>query len=169
MTQLDLEEQALVGADAAGESPDESVVLGAQPPAGEVRERIGIEASSAWVPSSTILPPSITKMRSAASPVASRWAMTSVVRPCISVVQRFLHQPFVLGVERRGRLVEQQDRRVLQNGAGDGEALALAAGQGDAALAQLACRSPAAAPTKPPPPPARRRPTMSPRGSLGAP
>ena len=40
-----------------------------------------------------------------------------------------------LDVERAGRLVEDQDRRVLEDGAGDGEALALAARQRGAALA----------------------------------
>ena len=38
-------------------------------------------------------------------------------------------------VERRGRLVEQQHRGVADDGAGDGDALALAAGQRVAALA----------------------------------
>jgi hypothetical protein len=74
-------------------------------------------------------------MRSALSTVASRWAMTSVVRPCIRPFQRLLHQLLAFGVERRGRLVEQQDRRVAQDGAGDRDALALAARQHDAALA----------------------------------
>jgi hypothetical protein len=38
---------------------------------------------------------------------------------------------FLLGVavERRGRLVEQQDRRAFQDRAGDGDALLLAAGE----------------------------------------
>ena len=73
---------------------------------------------------------------------------------------------FLLGVavERRGRLVEQQDRRRLQDGAGDGDALLLAAGELQAALADLGLvalrrqadeavdlREPA-----PPPPPRRR-------------
>ena len=46
---------------------------------------------------------------------------------------------FALGVavERGGRLVEQQDRRRLQDGAGDGDALLLAAGKLQAALADL--------------------------------
>ena len=42
-------------------------------------------------------------------------------------IERLLHQRLAFGIERRGRLVEQQDRRVLQDGAGDGDALALAA------------------------------------------
>ncbi len=41
------------------------------------------------------------------------------------------------GIERRGRLVEEDDRRVAEEGAGDGNALALAAGKFGAALAKL--------------------------------
>ena len=47
-------------------------------------------------------------------------------------------------VERRGRLVEDQDRRVLEQRARDAEALALAARQRGARLRPPACRSPAA-------------------------
>src|SRR6185295_5822706 len=42
---------------------------------------------------------------------------------------------FALAVEARRRLVEDQDGRVGQDRAGDGDALALAAGELDAALA----------------------------------
>ena len=54
---------------------------------------------------------------------------------------------FALGeaVERRGRLVEHQDRRRFQNRARDGDALLLAARQFQAALADLRVDSPAAA------------------------
>ena len=45
------------------------------------------------------------------------------------------HRGLVRAVERAGRLVEQQHGRVLEEGAGDGHALALPAGQGRAALA----------------------------------
>ncbi len=55
--------------------------------------------------------------------------------PRHDAAQRLLHQRLVPRVERRGRLVEQQDRRVGENSAGDGEALALAARKRDAALA----------------------------------
>ena len=64
--------------------------------------------------------------------------MTIVVRPLHQPLQRLLHQRLAFGVERRGRLVEQQDRRVAQDGAGDRDALALAARQRHAALADLA-------------------------------
>src|SRR5437868_6688343 len=51
-------------------------------------------------------------------------------------VERFLDQPLAFGVERRGRLVEQQDRRLAQQGAGDGDALALATREARAVLAE---------------------------------
>ena len=44
-------------------------------------------------------------------------------------VQRGLHGAFGFGVERAGGFVEDENRRVLQNRAGDGEPLALAAGE----------------------------------------
>ncbi len=49
--------------------------------------------------------------------------------------QRTLHMALAFGVERRGRFVQQQDRRIAQHGAGDGDALALAARQFQAAFA----------------------------------
>ena len=85
-------------------------------------------------------------MRSAFWMVASRWAMTRVVRPCGELDQRLLDGALGLGVEGRGGFVEDEDRRVLDEHAGDGEALLLAAGELDAALADdgveavLACR-----------------------------
>ena len=50
-------------------------------------------------------------------------------------LERLLDQPLALGVERRGGLVEQQDRRVLEQGPRDGQPLALAARDLHAALA----------------------------------
>ncbi len=50
-------------------------------------------------------------------------------------VERFLDHRLVLGIDGRQRLVEHQDRRVAQQGAGDGDALALAARELDALLA----------------------------------
>ena len=50
-------------------------------------------------------------------------------------VERAAHLRLADRVEMRGRLVEDQGRRVLQKGAGDRDALALAAGQLHAALA----------------------------------
>ena len=50
--------------------------------------------------------------------------------------QRFLHFGFAFGVERAGGFVEQQQRRVFQDGAGDADALALAARQPHTSFAQ---------------------------------
>ena len=52
--------------------------------------------------------------------------------------QCVLHRAFALRIEGTGRFVQQQDRRVLQQRAGDDDALLLAAGQARAALAQFA-------------------------------
>ncbi len=82
-------------------------------------------------------PCSITNMRSAESTVARRWAMTSVVRPH-RTIQCLPHQGLALGVKRGGGLVQQQDRRPAQDGAGNGDALALAAGECHHALADRA-------------------------------
>ena len=57
------------------------------------------------------------------------------------VVQRLLDRRLGAAVERAGRLVEDQDRRVLEQGAGDGDALLLAARQLEAALADHAIHS----------------------------
>jgi len=62
--------------------------------------------------------------------------MTSVVRLLHQPRQGFLHQGLALGVERGGGFVEQQQRRIAQDGAGDGDALALAARQCHAAFAE---------------------------------
>src|SRR5439155_5512518 len=42
-----------------------------------------------------------------------------------------------VGLDAAGRLIEQEDRRVSQEGAGDADALFLTAGEADAALADL--------------------------------
>ena len=55
--------------------------------------------------------------------------------PADQDVQRLLHLPFRFAVEGRSRFVEQQDRRVLQHRARNGNSLTLAAGQSDAVLA----------------------------------
>ena len=52
-------------------------------------------------------------------------------------LERRLHGALAFGVERRGRFVEQQQRRILEDRARDGEPLALAAGQAQPALADL--------------------------------
>src|SRR5919202_1942854 len=50
--------------------------------------------------------------------------------------ERLLHEHLGFGVERARRLVEEEHGRVLEDGAGDGDALALAARERDAALAE---------------------------------
>ena len=69
------------------------------------------------------------------APSPSRCAITMVVRGLHQSFQRLLHQRLALGVERGGRLVEQQQRRLAQDRARNRDALALAAGKRDAALA----------------------------------
>ena len=49
--------------------------------------------------------------------------------------QRLLDEPFVFRVEVAGGFVEDQDVGIGEHGAGDGDALALAAGEAQAALA----------------------------------
>ena len=61
--------------------------------------------------------------------------MTNVVRPCAERPQAVLDQRLALAVEARRRLVEDQDPRVGQDRARDRHALALAARQLHAALA----------------------------------
>ena len=61
--------------------------------------------------------------------------MTSVVRLVHQRVERGLHVALGFAVERRGGFVENQDRGVFEHGAGDGDALALAAGEPHAVFA----------------------------------
>ena len=63
--------------------------------------------------------------------------MTSVVRSARDAVERRLDLALGVAVERRGRLVEDEDRRRLEDGAGDGDALLLAARELQPALADL--------------------------------
>ena len=61
--------------------------------------------------------------------------MTSVVRPAMSRSSASSRSVLGVGVERAGGLVEDEDGRVLEQRARDREALALAAGERGAALA----------------------------------
>ena len=63
--------------------------------------------------------------------------MTIVVRPLISRSKADLDLMLGLRVERRGGLVEKDDRRLAEHGAGDRETLALAARERDAAVVEL--------------------------------
>ena len=49
--------------------------------------------------------------------------------------QRFLNQAFALRIQRTGGFIQDEDGRIFQNRARNGDALALAAGEFDAALA----------------------------------
>ena len=69
-----------------------------------------------------------------------------VVRPSISRRSGPRIRAPDSGVETRGRLVEDEDRRVPDHRPGDREPLALAAREQTALLADHACRSPRAAP-----------------------
>src|ERR1041385_2485046 len=57
-------------------------------------------------------------------------------RVCHQAIDRFLPQPLRLGVERAGRFVENQNRRIAQQCARDRDALATAARQPRAALVE---------------------------------
>ena len=61
--------------------------------------------------------------------------MTIVVRPSHKVRSAFWIACSDSEFERRGRFVQEDDRRVLEKGAGDGDALALPPGQLHAVLA----------------------------------
>ena len=81
-------------------------------------------AGRACVPSSTMRPSSTTTMRSASTIVDRRCAITSAVRPAQRLVERALDRDLRLGVEVRRRLVEDHDRRVLQQQPRDRERVA---------------------------------------------
>lgn len=51
--------------------------------------------------------------------------------------QRLLHDMLALVIQRRGRLIQNQDRRVFQENPGDGDALFLPARELDAPLADV--------------------------------
>src|SRR4051812_19469375 len=79
-------------------------------------------------------PRSRTMISSAPITVERRCAITSVVRPRLTRSSASWIS-FSEGVERRGRLVEDKDRRPLQNRARDGDALLFASRKLEAALA----------------------------------
>ncbi len=58
--------------------------------------------------------------------------------PAPQLLERLLNQPLALGVERAGRLVEKQHRRIAEDRTRDRDPLALAARQANALLAQEA-------------------------------
>ena len=91
-------------------------------------------SSSSWLPVSTIRPSSTTTIRSAVRAVCRRWAISSVVRSRDDHAHRPLHPGLGAEVEVGRRLVEQQDRRVDEQGAGQAEQLPLPGRQRPAAL-----------------------------------
>ena len=60
--------------------------------------------------------------------VLSRWAMTMQVRPDHHAAEIVLDRAFGFGVERAGRLVENENWRICIECARDGDALFLSAG-----------------------------------------
>ena len=73
--------------------------------------------------------------RSASAIVDSRWAIRIVVRCSQQPVERLVDRDLDVHVDRARRVVEHEDRWVLEKRAGDGDPLPLAARQGVAALA----------------------------------
>ena len=67
--------------------------------------------------------------------VDRRWAMTNVVRSFDTCIKRRLNFAFGVGVERRSRFIQNEDRRRFQNGARDCDPLLFAARKFQAALA----------------------------------
>ncbi len=82
-------------------------------------------SSSSWVPCSTIAPSSMTRIRSASRIVVSRCAITKLVRSRAQRRHRVLEQQLGAGVDRAGRLVEDQQRRVGEERPGDRDQLPL--------------------------------------------
>ena len=84
------------------------------------------QAAPRVCPVSTISPSFITRMRSASRMVDRRWAMIKLVRPSIRWSMAFWMSDLRAGIHAGGGLVEDQDLRVGDDGAGDGEQLLLA-------------------------------------------
>ena len=86
----------------------------------------------------------MTMILSALRRVLRRWAMVMTVQARHQPLQGLDHQVFGLGVQRRGRLVEDQNRVVADERAGDPDALALTARERRTSLADQSCRIPGA-------------------------
>ena len=83
----------------------------------------------------------MTRIRSASRMVDSRWVMITLVRPSSSGASDCWTLSLRHGVERAGRLVENQDARILQDRPRDGDPLPLACGEPIAAFSDHACRT----------------------------
>ena len=93
--------------------------------------------SCACVPLAATRPPSMTKMRSASVMVERRWGDHDHRLALHQFRHGALDDGLVLGVDVGGGLIEDDDGRVLQHGAGDGNALPLTAGEVRPAAAHL--------------------------------
>ena len=82
-------------------------------------------------------PPSTRISRSQAASVVARWATVTRVRSAAQSLQGGEHRRLGGLVERARRLVEDEQARPAVEGAGEADALALAAGEPDAALADM--------------------------------
>ena len=81
--------------------------------------------------------PALAQDKDPVGPDDARQAMGENERRAVlhEAEQSLLDDRLVLGIDGRERLVEHEDGRIAQHGAGDGDPLALAAGEPDAALA----------------------------------
>ena len=64
----------------------------------------------------------------------SRWETITMVRPCAMCFRLALTSASLSGIERAGRFVQDQDAGIVDQGAGDRQPLALAAGEVGRAL-----------------------------------
>ena len=94
-----------------------------------------VASSPSCVPSATTRPSSSSTTRSASAIVAGRWAMMIVVRPCITSRKRAADLVLLARVDRRRRVVEDQDARVGEHRARDRDALPLTTRERVAVLA----------------------------------
>ena len=101
---------------------------------------------SSWsVPIASIRPPSIRTMRSATWIDARLCEIRNVVRDLGEFLDRLANEQLVLDIDGAGRLVEDQDGRIAEHGAGQRDSLALAAREAIARARRSGCRSPAGA------------------------
>ena len=125
------------------------------------RRRRRRRAARRGCPARRSAPSSITRIRSASRIVESRWAITKLVRSRAQRGHRLLDQHLGAGVDRAGRLVEDQQRRVGEERPGDRDQLLLAGADVAALLVDARCRSRRAASARS----GRRRSPGPPRGS----
>ena len=123
-------------------------LIGALPRSGRARRSSGpgtarsVASSSRWVPTAAITPPDSSATRSASSTVDGRWATTSAV-DMVSTSPSARGRPWPR-CARRARTAGRRAaaRAAGQDGPGQRDALALAAGQGHALLADPGVQAP---------------------------